>query len=465
MANKYIDVSATFNGDGTSSAQAASDGAIGSWNSLSDVWDGVPTYGILNIGDVVYIRTYNAGNLSESQITNNLTLMTGAIKYVFDAGIIWVGDSGTFTLTMGTTSTIRTIYFSSQNIVEGVNKNFILEFPFNVNGVQYSCYFNGCVLRDFIIKTGQSTGNSVSRFALSNYQNSHFENMIFDIGNKYNLAYPQFRFNSYQHHTFYNCEFVLTRLIDSNLFVLFGITGPYGLRVTFFGGKIVDPTENHNLCTFPSGSSTNTVAIFDGFNTGVININATMNEGVILDMSNIGGSWGMTRIKNRGRVDWRAGQNYPYATAILPDSANTPWSYKIFPETVSDAAPFFMPVIAKLFTGIAGIKTLSCHIAINNSYTFPQKDEWWMVINYIKDIDGVRVTEISRTPGALATTSGVWTPDPPIYGAQNYTAYKLELTTAFAIKQDTDISMILITNRQALLSTDYYFVNPELDIT
>ncbi len=35
MANKYIIHGATYNGDGTTSSEAASDGAAGAWNTLT----------------------------------------------------------------------------------------------------------------------------------------------------------------------------------------------------------------------------------------------------------------------------------------------------------------------------------------------------------------------------------------------------------------------------------------------
>lgn len=47
MAEKYIDISATYNGDGSSSAQAASAGAAGAWNDILAVMTAAPTYGTL----------------------------------------------------------------------------------------------------------------------------------------------------------------------------------------------------------------------------------------------------------------------------------------------------------------------------------------------------------------------------------------------------------------------------------
>lgn len=69
MANKYIIHGATFNGDGTSSAEATSNGGVGAWNTITYFEGTAPAYGTLAAGDVVYIRSKDAGG---SNITRTL---------------------------------------------------------------------------------------------------------------------------------------------------------------------------------------------------------------------------------------------------------------------------------------------------------------------------------------------------------------------------------------------------------
>lgn len=70
MANKYVDLSATNNGDGTTAAQAGSPGGVGAWNSLATMLTGVSS------GDVVYIRRVVATSTLGSSST-----LVGGVTY------------------------------------------------------------------------------------------------------------------------------------------------------------------------------------------------------------------------------------------------------------------------------------------------------------------------------------------------------------------------------------------------
>lgn len=70
MANRYVDLSATNNGDGTAANQAASGGATGAWNSLATMLAAVSS------GDVVYIRRVTATSTLSSSST-----LVGGVTY------------------------------------------------------------------------------------------------------------------------------------------------------------------------------------------------------------------------------------------------------------------------------------------------------------------------------------------------------------------------------------------------
>lgn len=99
MANKYVDLSASNNGDGTTAAQAGSPGGTGAWNSLATMLAAVSS------GDVVYIRRVVATSTlaSSSTLIGNVTYsgwpMSGDALYsgrpASGTSNGWDADSGT----------------------------------------------------------------------------------------------------------------------------------------------------------------------------------------------------------------------------------------------------------------------------------------------------------------------------------------------------------------------------------
>ena len=109
MANKYIIEGAAFNGDGTSPAEATSNGGVGAWNTISYFEGATPAYGSIGAGDTVYIRSKTAAgaNITRTWSTSvsygsaNATI-SAPIYWILDAGNVWPGISGTLTYTTTT---------------------------------------------------------------------------------------------------------------------------------------------------------------------------------------------------------------------------------------------------------------------------------------------------------------------------------------------------------------------------
>ena len=131
MALKYIDISAANNGDGTSSAQAASAGAAGAWNSFQNVLKGNPTFGALVAGDQVYVRTYNGGNLTEylaASVTSTIAGTVAApVDFIFDTGVVWP-TGGVFALYCHASglTTNYTVTLSNYCNLFASNYNFVI---------------------------------------------------------------------------------------------------------------------------------------------------------------------------------------------------------------------------------------------------------------------------------------------------------------------------------------------------
>lgn len=473
MANKYVDRSATFNGDGTASNQAASAGAVGAWNSLANPLNNVPGFGSIVGGDNVYIRTKNGTNLSETKTDANITTpaRTAAlpVNWIFDDGTVWPGDAGVFTLTTAAAGTLRTWTLGSFNNLIGAARNFRLYAPFT--GWQASALIvQQCYIKDLWFETYKDASSGhVAQILAGNagLQATTWENCLFAFG-ALNGALGQIAFGPDATHKLVNCDIDLTganTTTDGQVL----LTGGYGgSAVEIIGGNVLAAAPVHYL--YESYSTTTPLDIkIDGMGVGLLKLDprtaamfAAGYENQNIDITNITNTlFGMTSNRNSGRVDWRDGENYPYGNAVQIDAENTPWSYKVF-SRASVSLPFVFPVLEELFTAAAATKTITANLLINNNLASPQKDQWWMTVSYVSNVTGLRVSETTRAAGALDTATGVW--NSTVYGAQNYTQYKLALTTAAAIKQHTTILVTLFTTRPAVLSTDFYFVDPEVVI-
>ena len=97
MANKYIIHGATFCGDGTSNALAASNGAVGAWDNINILEGVAPAYGTaVAAGDIVFIRSKTAVGADITRtLTATVTLGSAAattanwVTWVLDNGSLW----------------------------------------------------------------------------------------------------------------------------------------------------------------------------------------------------------------------------------------------------------------------------------------------------------------------------------------------------------------------------------------
>lgn len=145
MADKYLDATATFDGDGTTSAQAASGGAAGAWNTLAGK--------ALSSGDVVWCRRCSTG---VTALGASLSLTTAGTKIVgwpisgdelystrpVGAQASWDGDvatefvmrfTGAFSFTCGATSgtamEFHRVHYRGENSASTTNILGIFQGP------------------------------------------------------------------------------------------------------------------------------------------------------------------------------------------------------------------------------------------------------------------------------------------------------------------------------------------------
>ena len=139
-----------------------------------------------------------------------------------------------------------------------------------------------------------------------------------------------------------------------------------------------------------------------------------------------------------GSVDSRLDGYYPSLNAFLPDSNNTPWSWKLYPLAASNALVFSVP-IAKEFTEFADAKTITANLLLADTITAANKSTMWLSVTYIDNTTGLPVTISTETLNADALDSSTANWSATTYGTINLVKRQLSITTPTAIKQNTMI--------------------------
>jgi hypothetical protein len=487
MANKYVDVSATYNGDGTLSTPAASAGAAGAWNDFANAFKGTPAYGALANGDVVYVRTNDGtSDLSYTISAVSLTSVTGTnpdspIRFVFDAGVVWA-NSGTFTIFLSNSlSSIITI----KNYVE-LEGNFHLNHLYAgataISGFLFN--FERCILRGGKITNGvQTTTARGCKLGVTGTGPVALCTMIgteLVIGNAYNVnSYLPLMTGGYGAvFRFINCTFDVSQgRTDHTLIEI----GRYGGGIEIVGGKFIGLTPSHRLYIANQGVySTNYQITLDGCDLGSVDadtfvrnytdyaptsLQAASAEGTIsVIANNLNGSFNFAQFNGSVYEYWVSGKNYPTLNAVLPNG--TPWSIRVVPAIVHVTSPAKISSINKLYVDSPATKTLTFDLAINENYGTPTKKDFYVELAYFRSDTGALVTETTEAgTGNLDVSTAVWTPNPPVYGAENYDTYKIAITTAYPIKQHSLIRATVVSTRMPTFSTDYYFIDPEFSVT
>jgi hypothetical protein len=252
---------------------------------------------------------------------------------------------------------------------------------------------------------------------------------------------------------------------------IFGASG-YGTRIEVYGGGVLNGTETQFVYYINQSSTGTNIFRFFGFNNDLLNTDNAFT-------GSPGSDWKSPEVTFTGcngknfdfkysditiTYDWSEGQNYPVLSAILPDSANTPWSVRVMPKYTAKGMPGRVNKLGKIYTAVPSVRTLTAELLINDSYGVPTKEEWWMEGFYVQESNGERIFFTTYGTGNIETSTASWSST--VYGSATYNKFKLSFLTPTAIKQHTEI-MYVIKSAKAPISilTDFYFLDPELEIT
>lgn len=475
MANKYIIHGATYCGDGTASNEAASAGAAGAWNDINVFEGTAPAYGTAPAaGDTVSIRSKTSAGanitrtLAASISVGSSSATVGApIAWILDNGSVWSGIDGILT------------YTNASNYVVTVRKYNIIKAMTRGNLVIINT------------STGQSTGTSLC----SNL--GHLINAKLDWSSKTGIGQCQavyMQVGSIVENPIVNWGLIGGYNSDVNrgLFItasggMFSVINPevtlgvagYGMPVFAFsassrsmvyviGGTISGPgaSSSQPLVSPGGGSRFSSVGLQFPRTMDVINPSlsspANIYEAAGFDIIGCDGGVGGHMEREWGYATSRTDSNPPTLQALLPDTLNTAWSWRVYPKNASLAYPMMLQSM-KFFTDSAAAKTITQELLVANTMA-PNAGNLWLDVEYIDDATGLsrHLTTRDIAMGALATSTADWSAT--VWGAITLLKKKLAVTTPTAVKQNTPITVTIWGTLASASANDIYFIDPDFGV-
>lgn len=471
MANKYIDISATYNGDGTSSNQAASAGAAGAWNNFANCLKNTPGYGSIAAGDTIYVRTKNGTDLQQTEGSDLLgaspASQDSVVNWVFDDGTVWPGDDGIFTLYLSGVAVTLPDY---NNIYAGTGdtRRFVIYNTHSGTNQIVGAYIGNVVLHNVRFDVSPTSSTNTRMVYYQNRTNgcrAVLINPYFNLYSCNNIAFhPIFVPRDNGGLDLINPTINLNGA--SNQCVVFSASS-YGSKTTVKGGAIINAVVGKHFITTKISSNYFNRFEIEGFDIG--------NAGILYsyegspDYRDYNQVLYTSRVNpfdfiywtNNGFYEWWDYQNYPTLSATLPNGR--PWSVRITPSGARPGNLYGYSQIAKLYTLAAAAKTITCELLIENTYT-PTAKEFWINIQYVDNATGDTISlssfDISGTP--LVSSTADWSHT--IFGdpAKSFNKYKIQITTPTAIKQYSQVQLQVMVGRAPINALDYFFVDPDM---
>lgn len=469
MTEKFVSHGNTYDGDGTTKDAAASAGATGAWNDLLAIMTAAPTYGSLVAGDIVNIRS----QISSVDVTivvvdgADVTMLSrgniddGPVTWLADDGTIWTGDDGTLTLQVHTVHKLTT---GTYNKFKGVDQNFVFVATSGgaVNhmwlSIQDHILFDDCVLES------EYSTTHYSRINVEDLKRVAFIDCLL-----YERAWVGGRFikgNIYGATVYFvNCEFKTDfNTVTGNMIAPGGLSA----RTRVIGGKTTNMHVDRTL--FGMGGTTYhglTNLTVVGFDCNCVLRSAPANDATYRGVS-ICADMGINafdyELKNQaGRTEWIRGDLFPYLNATLPDT--TPYSFRILPgSTVSTfpTNPYSAAEMMKYFDDTSAAKKITLELLIDSALTTPMCGEYKIEVGYLSTDDEYKVehSTIDWLTGLTASTAS-W--NTTTYKTRAHSKYKIELTTANAIKQYSNVTVRFLVGKGS--SAAYYvFIDPDFTV-
>ena len=483
MANKYIIHGATFNGDGTDSAEAASDGAAGAWNNINIMTGTTPAYGSLGAGDKVTVRSKTSGGAdvlvtiaANTSIGSAAATVSAPVTWVVDGGTVWPEANGTLTF-------------------ESAGAYQITFQPYN--------WVRAEIAERFVTRwTGASSGSLPTTLVQS--INNYIKHWFFDVPN---IADAWSRSTLFQSTTLdrprvrcgipFSVDLGVLRASGGHLLLInpeiellgsdpvrpnvcvFALDG-FGSSIRAVGGRLfgagAQSAASNALVKFLASDR---AGVFEsiGFQvpkalrvaataTGLPSF-PTHGGAQSVRMYGLDGGAGGQYVSTWGSVDSRNFDNYyPTLNATILDSAGSGSSWRVYPLDAQDNRPLEL-VVSKLFSGSPASHVVTLEMLLANPWTGSavNRSNLWADVSYFDNATGEQRYLTTRLSAATALDESLAAWSATTWGAVGFVKRKLEVTTPSAIKQDTAVTVTLRGTIKAANANEILVVCPDPQLT
>jgi len=463
MATFYCIHGATFNGDGTSTAEATVAGGVGAFSDAIACLDG--TEPVLTVAAKPYTVIFKTNHLG-ADITiitaGDFTIAYGVgrsnkLTYIFDDGTYWVGEGGVFTFqfnagelqsTIGSSDTLSN---ACADIIALTQYNFVIAVNYNSSSSSSKFYAHDGVWKGVYFKYTFVDSTNQKRFGIRAAKYSVFtmigckkdvsedngSNYIVQV-EQYDTAYPS---AIYIDGLVFNLIYgrsnsATSKLLNSNIKRAHNITVVGGVNKWAIDCSVTNLYKN-NTISLSAGRVTNLVVAGD---TNKYNY-TTSSQGVTLDWLNSG--------------------LYPTYLAKLPDNI-TSWSIRVNTGSKTEGEHSLVYSHTKMNVLASALRTISVNVLIPSTFTDPQSSDFYANITYI-DSTGILRSETTYNPTtSIPLASSSWSATS--YASYAYSARVSTLTTTYPVGSGESIVVNYYVTKRPLVVGEFYFIDPDFEV-
>ncbi len=435
--------------------------------------------------DIIYGRSSGTTLDFSSNTTWNWTNFTGPVTFLLDDGTIWSGSNAGLNITFAPTSSNANI------VIGGAGKNFTFGAVKKGKLSIYPRSWTSSGRVYVVIGTSGAAPNTTIRnvtfteavgvpalamVAIANYTGSVFVGCTVDWSNNVRSGATPTLISGdlVGYYAFIDCDIKanLTNAADPGAWIATSaITVNDGL-IKFSGCRFSgwsSPLKLFTGLTNPRNANVvvencTGIRIDSGTYLGFLSViggNDPYNGQFFYKSADVGGTWRSE--KSNGICEWIYGSaQWPTLNAVKQDG--TPWSIRLlWPGTsgqVNFVDPFEAPPLAQEYRQAAATKNIRTEFLVPTSLTLTE----FLVeqsVTYIGTDDLPHTETTFGKASALTTSTAAWT----LNSLTGYSKYKLTLTTANQIKQNTRVIVTIKFNLDCPNgSNTFLFLDPEFAI-
>lgn len=246
-------------------------------------------------------------------------------------------------------------------------------------------------------------------------------------------------------------------LADSGIF---GLSGKTSSKLYIYGGEVICAIPGINLCwtDYYCSESGFYGLKFPALMNLASATHFTTRQSICATGSD--GGLGNTYYDYYHTYSSRFDGYYPTLNARLELSTPLAWAYSIYPFKTTPQNPAHV-ALAKIWSQPAATKTITVELLWPVLMPAPTSANVWMTVSYTENTTGDKVTQSTQAfpSAALSASSAGWSST--TYGPTLFSKLKLSLTTATAIKQDTEVMVTFFSSPKSGSAADIIMLCPD----